>query len=329
MSELFRGVCARERERLNALFRAHGRGVEPAVALELLRRTVAPVVDALGAPAASEAPAVATALFEVALRGQTRGLFGAHSAGAFETALVAALPGFGPALVRAPLRLLGALGNGWARLERELGPDTATRWLDAWSAVAPSCTASDEALYGAGLVLAWRFGLAEARDKALARAAALGPELCEALTGSSELDPAPERRFAPPGSRARLGPPAVVARVGGFVGFGGPFARPPDVYGLGARLYATDGDVVRELFADVFGARLVPTPLGCEALLEGASEAQVLTVNAAGVVDWDGARVTLPALRDAKSGASSPGLAAVALATSHAVFVLGRRAEGA
>jgi hypothetical protein len=313
---------------LNAHFRRHGRGVDPEAFGAFMARTVDPVVsNAAGDPALSVR--LAEALFELGLRAFQQGRLSAAGESAFETGLRAALPRFGAHLADDPRRLVVASANGWDRLERALGADAADGWLREWASVAEGF--SGEALYEAGMVLAWRAGLAEARDAALLRLRAMAPALQTRLVGSAELDPDPERRFATPGSRAPLGALRIVARVGGFAGFGGPFLSRPEVHAVEGRVYATDGDVVRELFADVFGARLSTAQLSALEVLERAEPAgrsrAAPRVDKDGAVQWAGLAERFEALRGASTAVAVPGLLAVTLQSSFCVFVLGRREE--
>jgi hypothetical protein len=319
VSPALAGVLAARRELFNAHFRRNGRGVEPAAFAAFLRRMVDPLVAAAPEAIAGE---LGQALFELGLPAIRRGVWGGMQATELERAHAAWLPRLAAHVARDPRGVVAALGNASERLARELGVERAVAWGEALCAVSDVCPD----LYGAGLVLAWRHGLAEAREAALARAAEMPPELCERLLGSARVDASPARRFVAPGQDGPLGDLEVMARVGGFSGFGGVFPRPPEVHACDGRLYATDGDVVSEVFADAFGARLSRAGIEPLELLERAAAPEI-AVDDVGNVRWGAIERWLPALAGAARAAAVPGMAAVALEDSHFVFVLGRRAR--
>lgn len=317
LSARFRAVLEARRDALNARLARHH---PPRAFLDYLARTVDPLVDASGDAAADS---VALALFDLGLLGMPRGIIGEEAASSFERALVAHLPGFGPHWTAAPAALIAALGNGYDRLSRELGEAAARGWIQALAEVAPRC-ATRELLLDAGLVLAWRLGLAEARGAALSGVARLESGVREKLLGVTELDTSRERRFVAPGSKAPLVAFDVVARVGGFIGFGGPFRIPPRAWAAGDRLVATDGDTIVEIHADVFGARTRHLHWTANELTNVTCGVDAPNLDRAGRVRWAGLERTLPVLRNSTSTAAASGMAAVTLADSHAVFVLGR-----
>lgn len=319
VSPRLRAVLEARRDGLNARFRRLGRGHAPAAFLGYLARTVDPLVDGAGDGAAD---AVLLALFDFGLAAMGRGLVGEDAPSALERALVELLPRFAPHWPADPGALLRALGNAFDRLQRAFGEARARWWMETLATAAPSC-ATRAILLDVGLALAWRAGLAEARSAALRRSLALDPAARTWLFGAPDLDTSAERRFAPPGSTRPLGPLAVVGRVGGFVGFGGPFRVPPRALATADRLFATDGRVVCEVHADAYGARLcatAPAPAGAErAAPKGAA-----TCDAAGRVRWAGQDQLFPELREASSSAAAAAMLAVTVADSHFVWVLGR-----
>ncbi|MBK7078194.1 MAG: hypothetical protein IPH44_38605 [Myxococcales bacterium] len=247
-------LLAAWRDELNARFARDAGDLAPDAMLGFLRRTAVPILDGWdGEPA----PAVLIALFELGIVGLRTGLCGAAEPSRFEQALVARAPALAPLIARAPGLVLRALGNGYLNVARARGPEVAAAWLEALAAGAARCDAPG-ALLDLGIVLGWRAGLAEARDAALDRVGRFEPALIAALFGAATIDPDPARRFCRPGATGPLGPLVHVATVGGFVGFGGPFRRPPRAAVVAERLVCTDGEATLELHADVFGARLVP-----------------------------------------------------------------------
>jgi hypothetical protein len=156
-----------------------------------------------------------------------------------------------------PEAVLGAAANALVQLASEPAARPQA-WAEVMAEVAARASSLDEWLI-AGQVAAWRAGLAHYRASALDAADRLPPPLALFLVG------------APAGAdwskvRARLradpwhlpGEPAsgprVVARVGGFRGFGGLFAVPPSVAGGGDRFLVASEEDAWVLFADAFGA---------------------------------------------------------------------------
>jgi hypothetical protein len=283
--------------------------------LGYLRRTVIPMLDAWeGDPTA----AVLFALFDVGLAGLRAGLVGDSDATPFERLLGERMPALRAHVERAPGVVLRAIGNGYLHVQRERGPEVAQTWLEALASGGSQC-ADRAALFDLGVVLGWRAGLAEAREVALDRAAHLDPALRRALFGAEALDPLdpdPERRFCRPGPLGPLGPLELVATAGGFVGFGGPFRRPPLPRVVAGRLVCTDGDATFELFADVFGTRFRPAAW---------AHAEAITTTNTGGAEVKQVSAVSVSLRGAVAAAACSGMIAVALGDSHKVVVLGRR----
>ena len=314
------GLLEACRDELNARF-ARGAGDRaPEAMLGYLRRTVIPILDAWeGEPTA----AVLFALFDVGLAGMRAGLVGESEATPFEHALGERMPELRAHIERAPGVVLRAIGNGYLHLQRERGPEAAQTWLDALAAGASHCT-DRAALFDLGVVIGWRAGLAEAREIALDRVAHVDATLLRVLFDAGSLDPDPERRFCRPGASASLGPLQLVATAGGFVGFGGPFRRPPLPRVVAGRLVCTDGDATFELFADVFGTRFRPAAW---AHAEATSTADTggAYVDTSGSVLVQQVAIASDKLRGAVAAAACSGMVAVALGDSHKVVVFGRR----
>ena len=104
---------------------------------------------------------------------------------------------------------------------------------------------------------------------------------------------------------------------GGFVGFGGPFARPPQVAADGDGLTATDGAGRWRIVADVFGTAFVRIDGPADPLAGGA-----VYVGADGRVRWGGRDRVVPGLAGAPSAAASATTAAVVVPDSHRIALL-------
>lgn len=255
----------RQRGLLNALFaagRRQHRRLDPTALAEHLRAAVDPIARAVEAAAPDRLDPVVEELFRLSVELVGRQLLGpqarAPGIGRVWTEL---LPALAPQLAQAPERVVVCLSNAAAALEAEPGFDLGA-WMRTLREGAPLCPAAEE-LLTLGLVLPWRLGLAHHRASALGRLAALPPAALRWVLGRPPQSPEPlEALLAPlqdpwgwPGAQgpARLG---LVARVGGFVGLGGPFGSPPRVIGLGGQLFTFDEDQVWSLHADRCGATL-------------------------------------------------------------------------
>ena len=110
-----------------------------------------------------------------------------------------------------------------------------------------------------------------------------------------------------------------VHKVGGFVGFGGVFRRPPEVMAAGEdRFLVSDGTDDWLLFCDGFGATLKKA---VDFALCDPQPSQ-MRVNDSGEVLWDGQRATVPEIAPVGSYDATGHLVAVAGKFSHHVHVL-------
>lgn len=310
VSERTAGLLERRREVLNARFARLGRGRDARAFLDYLARTVDPIVAAGGGEAAL------LSLFDLGLSVAGRGLLGGQEPSAFERTLVEHLPRFGIHFQQRPAELIAVVANGFERLSRELSTERACTWLVQLAAVSSHCP-TRRSLLEAGLASAWCQGLAEARRTVLSLK--LDTTVCQTIFGVSKLEQDPARRFCRPGSSG-LGPLEIVAQVGGFLGFGGCFRRPPTLRAARDRLIATDESACYEICADAFGARLRPSHA-----LDKPEEGDPISVSDSGAVTWGAHSGSFAMLAGASSAAAIDGMAAVSLGTSHIVFVLGRR----
>lgn len=136
-----------------------------------------------------------------------------------------------------------------------------TSWLKQLDGVAEKCP-NLTVLLDAGKVAAWRTGVVRFRDQALTALAGLSPDLQDVLIGA-HVDPnaiavACRDRWAfdtclP--SEKKDNQPRF--KCGGFVGFGGPFFRPPGLEMRGDLPVAGDGSGSFVVLFDSFGCELV------------------------------------------------------------------------
>ncbi|MGY0612550.1 hypothetical protein [Luteimonas sp. A501] len=168
------------------------------------------------------------------------------------------VPAFARLAATAPREVLAALGNAAVQLAAAPGVRM-EQWIGDLARAAPRC-ADVEQMRLAGAVCAWRSGLVQLRDAALDAAGRLPADLASACLGlaghapvETELQRMRADRWYVPG--AVQAPPRV---LGGFAGFGGPFAEPPLVRADAAGFVVRAADRTHAVEADGFGAALAP-----------------------------------------------------------------------
>lgn len=187
--------------------------------------------------------------------------------------------------------------------------------LDGWLRRLPAAAArSDDAeqLRQLGVVAAWRSGIVRLRDAALRAAQGLPADALAAVLEVRD-DPVAVLRantadpWTWPGREPRPGELRIIARSGGFTGFGGPWSVPPVVLdGDGLRWRIRAGPAERLLLWDVHGDAVLPTGA---AELDGRSRA-VAAHMAHGVLRLSGLRARAP-WHDDVTGAAAVGRTAV------------------
>ena len=322
----FHTVLAARRERYNQQFRLarhHARGLDPAEFLAHLRDVVGPIVDAVHA----DPEPVCDALVELSLAMAHRGRLG--TSGAVADGLRRLLPAIPDLVAAQPRRLPVAVVNSLHHLEVSPTGDPAG-WIDTMLELRHHAADVPEFL-DAGAVAAWRRGLAQLRDAALATAARLPERLVRvALATKSTVDI--KRLAADPWLDPRLTEHAgdvllLARRVGGFRGFGGTFRRPPTVSTSDGRWYASDGEDAWRVHADRFGVslgRVLEMPAG-------PGDVGPLVLKAGGIVSdtTTGAALELPELADATSWASAGGTLAATTPWTHGILFVARTAASA
>ncbi|WP_306392564.1 hypothetical protein [Telluria beijingensis] len=243
----------RETERRFPAFRAD-------TFLWFLKEGVDPVVVAVDQLDRSRLSAVVSAGYDVALELAGRALVGPSARSpALGEAWRSLFPHLAGLIAAQPATVLGLLSNAIIHLEG-IGGARVGQWTDELALLAPHLQ-SVEQLRVAGQVLAWRAGAAHFRDGAMAAAAALPEGLAlrafgalawsgwQAFRQDAEHDPW-WSGGDPHAMRER--------RVGGFSGFGGPFAMPPEILAAGEAFLVKSGDRHCLLVADTYGAVLRP-----------------------------------------------------------------------
>ncbi len=153
-----------------------------------------------------------------------------------------------------PEPALAMLTNAALKLAATAGAGV-DEWMVRMAVLAPLVDA--DTLAAAGQVVAWRAGMAHYREGALAAADGLPEALALAAIGAQgswagvRAALAADRWWTPEGG-------APGTRFGGFTGFGGPFASPPEVRAGTHGVFVRSGARTGLLVADAWGATLHP-----------------------------------------------------------------------
>ena len=338
LSPVMQGALAAGRERFNALYAAARRGndLDPVAFQAWIREGIAPAVDAAAALRPETAGWVLDALLERSLQLTVLKVLGP---GAREPVIAGGwrrlLPALPSLLAAEPAALSAAVVNALHRLAATEGARP-----EAWTATmlrAGSRCANLTAFLDAGLVAAWRAGLAHYRDAALDRARRMDQDLARIVLGLDDVDADALPRLlagvaADPWrslEESREGPwgdprLALVGRLGAFRGFGGLFPVPPGVTERQGALLAWSGGGCWRIFADCYGAvfhRVEPPPGGNQPHPSGENS----TVDVSGTVRHRGLTAVFPELAAPTTFASDGVTLAVTLASSHAVYLVARR----
>jgi len=340
LCEAFAAALARGRGEYNARVEA-ARQAAPSLeagALASVLRDLDPVVAAAHARDAKAVDGVVSALLDAAVELVGKGVVGpAARHPELAVAWRTLLAGAAPMLCASPRHVVAAAMNGLTRLVACPGA-RAGDWVRTMTALAAHAQDVD-AWLDAGLVASWRAGIAHARAAALSACERLPPALASVALDLAPLDAATmagvlgELRAAPWSWPPRAvsgapatGPLAYVFLVGGFRGFGtgGRFVTPPRVGMRDGVFVATDGETAFEVYADFFGATVVPLGPAFEPP-EGHGP---LAVQAGGAVVYGGRSTTFPQLAQVTSWASNEHTLLAATAISHRLVVVARAGEG-
>jgi hypothetical protein len=238
-------------------------GFDDAAFVDFLAGAVDRVVLAVDAAAPGCVQGVVDASYDMALGLVAQGLVGS---GARQPWLDRVWLELAPRLARLiaaqPQAVLGALSNAAIRLGQwpQVRVD---QWLRQMNALAGD-VADLAQLRALGQLLAWRAGMAHYRRGALAAAETLPQALAlAALDAPPDSDWTALRAalLADPWHTAQgraHGLPATGLRIGAFTGFGGHFARPPQVRALDEGFVVRSADRCFLLQADIHGAVLLP-----------------------------------------------------------------------
>jgi hypothetical protein len=333
-------ALARQRELLNARFSDARRAcstLDATAFFEHLTGALDPIVCRVADILPEKAEAVTLALYDLSLELFVGRLLGPEAKSPWIASVwKELLPVAAPLVAREPARLAASASNAIFNLSAM--PGTRPRqWLERMNAIAGECP-DVNAFLECGKIIAWLAGMAQFRDGALAAAASLAPRLAAGAlnlppeTTEDDVTRAIGRLKADPWltTLAALGkadatpPLRIVAQVGAFRGFGGPFIRPPTVSAAAGVIYVADGEGAWQMTADRYGTAFIRSD---SPLIRSASTELTQTVSRRGDVRWGNDQIQLPQLAHASSVAANEHTLTVTLPTSHHVFLLARAAE--
>lgn len=300
-----------ERERYNTLF-ALAKRARPRLEEERFKHNLLTFAAPLVKEVAPEHRArVVSFLYEMTLELSGVELFARSDA--VRAVWVELLPSAPGLVAENPEVVVSALTNAAHNLQQEPGVDWPF-WLQKMKSFAPDCTDFGQWLDLAKL-LSWVSGMAHYQTSALRLAETLPESLTEKVVprwDKVKTDPWWARR-PQPGKMIR------VHQVGGFLGFGGVFRRPPEIVAAGPnRFLVSDGADDWLLFCDGFGATLKRV---FDFAIE-EPEPSDIRVNSAGEVLWSGERAGVPEVAPVGSFDAVGGVVAVAGKLSHHVHIL-------
>ncbi len=219
---------------------------------DFIRIAIAPLITAVDAKAPERVPAVVDAGFEVGLSLVSAGIWpSSPRLRMLKRAYTTTFCALSQAIAIDPQRLLPRLTN--AALTPGLNTEL---WLACMEGMAGALSTPAQVL-DAGIVCAWRCGLAHYRASALARLDHM-PSAALLVLFAPRIEDVGALKAALRAQRwyradAPLLANQIAARVGAFVGLGGLFTAPPTVRSDGNDLFVCSADAQWLLLADAYG----------------------------------------------------------------------------
>jgi hypothetical protein len=330
---IFSELLKRNRERYNTKF-ALARHTYPALDGEAfgehLKKTVAPIAEAVAENHADKVDVVTDSLYDLSLELIGKDFFGKHVRyPAMLDGWEILLPFVPHLLAKDANTLTSAITNALYNLSVE---PTArpSFWIETMIEIGKLCDDVQEFLE-AGKVVAWRSGLAHYREGALEACKNLKTEIAcaalginetqnlETLLAQIEKDPwlNPQEFSSRLTKEKRL---RAVSVVGAFRGFGGLFIAPPKVTYTDGQFLIYDSENLWAMTADCFGAtfhRMGQTISG----LKNESNPN-FRIDKQGRVEMNEHRASFHHLADGTSFAADETTLAVTLPLSHSVYLI-------
>ena len=171
-----------------------------------------------------------------------------------------------PIIDVAPHKVFAETSNVFSHL-LGFGHERPLKWLALMSSILSELDSRDS-LKKAGFVCAWLAGLAHLRGPALAQIETLAEPVVRALFGLSNAHDLKRHLAELKNNRWYKGlrfqgnaddsSPNVEKRIGNCNLLGGEFPLPPQAFAAGGQLFITSGKLAWRLYADAYGATLVP-----------------------------------------------------------------------
>lgn len=230
-------------------------------------------------------------------------------------------------LASAPRQVVGSLCNGLLFMEAA-GNSKATRWLEHLLQCHGKVQSLEE-LLAVGRIAAWVSGLPQYRLSALKEASKISAtilsrlldlgDLSEEMTRAAicELEKNPWYRIGDASSDSSS--TIQLMKCGAFLGFGGPFLKPPVVHLINRQFVVFSGNESWHLNADRFGWSLVKTDLSLPTRKSARTNP---IVREKGRLEWDGETFIDPNLVGPTSHAYDDRVLAVTTQTSFHVFLV-------
>jgi hypothetical protein len=268
------GALQRNRESLNSRFEYFTKVLRKPVDAEEfaihLMENVAPVAEAVAAIDAAKVDKTVEELFGLSLELMGGGYIGIKARRRWpETLFRELFPSAAPHIAQEPRLVAGSLLNAVIAMEDEHSSRPG-EWVGRMKSAATAAATVKDFL-DAGMALSWRCGMAHYREGALSLIESAPESLALSLFGGA-CPATPANRAELMGALSAKWPPQAnpgvtdnrkpVAVAGGFTGFNGPFAAPPEVYLEDGAITAGDGVNTFGVYADQFGSTVIRRPAG-------------------------------------------------------------------
>lgn len=330
----FARILETKRDLFNSKFacaRRLNRHLEAKDFLDHLAIAVAPIIENSAKTAGSKIDDIAVELYNLSLELFALGCLGKNPKyHAVEKAWREFFPEISDLVIKAPRLLATSISNALVNISAEKGADE-NRWLEIMRKIAPVC--KDEKIFlKAGIVAAWRCGMAHYRKGALESCENIPMAVLAGIFGLKDnmkdreilsvLQRVQENRWHDPSVKSQKKNPEIkyIKRTGGFRGFGGPFVTPPRVIVADGQFLISDSEYNWIIHTDVFGATLHRSGKG--KLEQDSSTSPIFTINKAGKVMKGKTVKRFPKLAYASSWASTEDTMAVCLPFSHYVYLI-------
>jgi hypothetical protein len=231
--------------------------------VDFLTHHVDPIIVAVNAISSEFVLPVTVAAYDLAIELISKNLAGPSAkTSAVNDAWLLCGPAYAQLIIKDPYQFLGSLTNAVLKIEGVEGARP-NQWIQEMHDIS-NLIENFEDFYVVGNVIAWRSGLAHLRKMALHAADSLTKEMALAAVNAKnfpDCEALYDLYLKDPWACTKSKQGKEHQTIGKFVGFGGAFMEPPDIRIIENSFYLKSGDKYFELFADSFGAVLIPTTI--------------------------------------------------------------------